>query len=276
MPPKKRKFAKTRKEPENPPSGSGRSDDDSDSPNGLRRLDTATRADRGLVSTFFVPQKAKSKRSTANLNVCDGDEMALRELVASLPEQNPNAKTAIRVRLEAQFPRWWHEWRAGRSILLYGLGSKRALMHKFVTECSPDGSVIEVDGLLPGITARHILAATAGLSKRMKPEQFHGWSTAEMLEEIAGEGLRRRIYIAIHNIDGSRLQDTGAQRMLSELAALPNVHLAATVDHVNFPLLWDLQTKDRFQWMFHQAATFQPYLHEVQMTEIPSLLGARK
>lgn len=275
MPPRKRKFSKIRKDPEIPPSGSENSDDEPDSPS-FKRLDTAARADRGLVSTFFVPQRTKSKRSTADLNVCDGDEMALRELVASLPERDPNAKTAIRVRLEGQFPRWWFEWKSGYSLLFYGLGSKRTLLHKFATECTPDGPVIEVDGLLPGLTARHILAATAALAKGMKPEQFHGWSPAEMLEEVASESLRRRIYLVIHNIDGPRLQDTGAQRMLSELAALPNVHLAASVDHVNFPLLWDLQTKDRFQWMFHQTATFQPYINEVQAAEIPSLLGARK
>ncbi len=29
--------------------------------------------------------------------------------------------------------------------------------------------------------------------------------------------------------------------MLSELAALPNVHLAASFDHVGTPLLWDMQ-----------------------------------
>ena len=39
----------------------------------------------------------------------------------------------------------------------------------------------------------------------------------------------------------SGLRDHSAQRVLSELAALPNVHLAASVDHVNAALLWDQQ-----------------------------------
>ena len=37
------------------------------------------------------------------------------------------------------------------------------------------------------------------------------------------------------------LRDRAAQRALSELAALPNVHLAASVDHANAALLWDQQ-----------------------------------
>ena len=51
--------------------------------------------------------------------------------------------------------------------------------------------------------------------------------------------------------------------MLSELAALPNVHLAASVDHVNAALLWDLQTRDRFGWVWHNATCYTPYFREV-------------
>lgn len=39
----------------------------------------------------------------------------------------------------------------------------------------------------------------------------------------------------------SGLRDPTSQRQLALLAAVPNVHLAASVDHVNAALLWDLQ-----------------------------------
>jgi hypothetical protein len=39
------------------------------------------------------------------------------------------------------------------------------------------------------------------------------------------------------------LRDRAAQRTLSELAALPNVHLAASCDHANAALLWDQQVR---------------------------------
>lgn len=39
------------------------------------------------------------------------------------------------------------------------------------------------------------------------------------------------------------LRDRVGQVLLSELAALPNVHLAASCDHVNTPLLWDMQAR---------------------------------
>ena len=62
---------------------------------------------------------------------------------------------------------------------------------------------------------------------------------------------------------GTGLRDAAAQRQLSRLASLPRVHLAATVDHANAALLWDLQTKDRFAWVWHNATTYAPYLREV-------------
>lgn len=72
------------------------------------------------------------------------------------------------------------------------------------------------------------------------------------------------------------MRDAAGQRLLSELAALPNVHLAASVDHANAPLLWDLQTKDRFAWAWHAAVTYEPYLREVAHAALPSLLVGRR
>lgn len=50
------------------------------------------------------------------------------------------------------------------------------------------------------------------------------------------------------------LRDVAGQRMLSELAALPNVHLAASFDHVNTPLLWDMQVGRWGRALFPRAS----------------------
>jgi hypothetical protein len=46
----------------------------------------------------------------------------------------------------------------------------------------------------------------------------------------------RRLYIIVHNIDGPSLRDRNTQQVLAALAALPQVHLCASIDHVNAPL----------------------------------------
>ena len=54
------------------------------------------------------------------------------------------------------------------------------------------------------------------------------------------------------------------------------MHLAASADHANAPLLWDLQTSDRFGWAWHEAHTYEPYLREVAHAAVPSVLVGRR
>jgi hypothetical protein len=44
------------------------------------------------------------------------------------------------------------------------------------------------------------------------------------------------VFLIVYNIDGVVLRDLKRQDVLSKLANLPNLHLIATVDHVNSPL----------------------------------------
>lgn len=45
-----------------------------------------------------------------------------------------------------------------------------------------------------------------------------------------------RVYLLIHNIDGPMLRGEKTQSALGQLASLPNIHLVATLDHINAPL----------------------------------------
>jgi len=276
MPPKKRKIVKFKDVPKDAPSDSNTSGDEDE--DGLRPYQRQRKGqiNHGLVSTFFTPHRAGSTRSVSDLNIAAGDEGSLRSLVASLPERFPNEKNALRRRLESQFGKWWAQWRTGHSLLFYGFGSKRALLQKFATKCSSDGACLSVNGMQPDISARQILLWTAGLATMVKPTNYRSTSTADLLDLVIEQHPTRQIYLVIHNIDGPGLRHSNGQRLLSELAALPNVHLAASIDHVNAPLLWDLQTKDRFAWLWHQIPTFQPYVDEVAAAAVPSLLVGRK
>ena len=69
------------------------------------------------------------------------------------------------------------------------------------------------------------------------------------------------------------LRDAGSQQLLSQLASQPHVHLAASVDHVNFPVMWDLQTRKRFSWTWHKVTNYEPYTREVALTLTHTLLA---
>lgn len=44
------------------------------------------------------------------------------------------------------------------------------------------------------------------------------------------------VYLLIHNIDGPMLRGEKTQSALGLLASLPNLHLVASIDHINAPL----------------------------------------
>ena len=235
----------------------------------------------GMVSTFFATENnrlATTGRRIADLRIESKlqDDGKLRSIIASLPERFPTEKAALFEQMRSKFGNWWSQWHAGYNLLLYGYGSKRKLLRTFATECSGDGACLEIDGLQKGTTARQILAHVAALASLEKPSRFHSSPIDDMLATIAQEAPERKIYVVIHNIDGPSLRDVDSQRVLGDLAALSNVHLAASIDHVNAPVLWDLQCRDRFRWLWHHVATFQPYVDEIVSAAVPSLLVGRK
>ena len=44
------------------------------------------------------------------------------------------------------------------------------------------------------------------------------------------------LFIFVHNIDGPMVRGSSVQNALASLSSLDNVHLIATVDHINAPL----------------------------------------
>lgn len=58
----------------------------------------------------------------------------------------------------------------------------------------------------------------------------------EVIEKILSNNPDDRLYLIIHNIDGIMLRSSKAQNVLASLAAIPNIRVIASVDHINAPL----------------------------------------
>lgn len=56
----------------------------------------------------------------------------------------------------------------------------------------------------------------------------------QLMHVPAGPDLH--VYLLIHNIDGPMLRGEKTQSALGQLASLPNLHLVASLDHINAPL----------------------------------------
>ena len=185
-----------------------------------------------------------------------------------------------------------HTHSRGASIMLYGFGSKRALLDAFAASC-PTGGVLVVDGGAPGASARAaVLAAAralglgggpAGADPALPFTAGAGFgpgarrSQAAALAALAAAPAEPHLTLAVHGID--RLASSGAgggstdsaAAALAALAACPPIRLASTSDHVNAPLLWDAAGAAAAAWLWVDATTLAPYGGRAELSRLPPL-----
>ncbi|KDD75193.1 subunit 2 of origin recognition complex ORC2 [Helicosporidium sp. ATCC 50920] len=231
-----------------------------------------------LVSSFFQPHAPASRGTLADLDLHLAED-TIHQPSRSAPPASP-ALAQARAELLEQHVRgmdaWFASLHAGASVLLYGWGSKAPLLQTFGARWALDGACVAVQGLHPGLTSRAVLVWVAAAAKAGPPSSYKSYREDALLELIESEAGNRRVYVLLHNIDGPGLRDNAAQRALAAMAALPNVHLVATVDHVNAPLLWDAKMQSQFSWVWHATPTFIPYDKELVLAGVPSLLLGRR
>lgn len=67
------------------------------------------------------------------------------------------------------------------------------------------------------------------------------------------------VFLIVHNIDGATLRVEKAQTALSLLSLCPHIHILASIDHINAPLIWDQTMLSRFSWVWHDVTLYKPY-----------------
>ncbi|KAF7256222.1 hypothetical protein EG68_06417 [Paragonimus skrjabini miyazakii] len=177
------------------------------------------------------------------------------------------------------FTKWPFYLREGFNILLYGVGSKRPILEQFRKRYLEDSSCIVVPGYELSISIRHVLNAICynwlQISQQCK-------SPSEQLQAIvnlftkAGSAASP-LYLIIHNIDGPGLRNSKAQSILAHLAAVPNICVLASVDHLSMPLLWSHNELARFSWIWEDCTTLVDYTVETSYANSPllqNLLGS--
>ncbi|KAF6001107.1 Origin recognition complex subunit 2 [Cyanidiococcus yangmingshanensis] len=196
----------------------------------------------------------------------------------------------------AKFSLWYHLLvLGGFSILVHGQGSKRLVLDAFAeyvvkrvgsdgtSETSPavQAAIFMVHGFNPFVQVRSLLQEVAdGIRPihSMRSDTSNaatsdsgprsGRSMMDLLQNIGeryGEGAPQRLFLIMHNIDGPGLATAEAQATLATLAALPRVHLIASLDQMDVTLLWPISScYERFRWIWQHCPTYLP--HTVEMS----------
>lgn len=188
----------------------------------------------------------------------------LKQLLDAAPKKHKHDIATLTSMHKRRFRQWRFELQSGFNLLFYGYGSKRRLLNEFASATLKDGATLIINGFFPSITVKDILhkitygVMNVGASLGPFQEQVE-----YICDYFADENRAYdKLYIVVHNIDGANLRNERAQTILSTLAQSPNIYLIASVDQINAALLWDNVKSSRFNWIWHDATTFDDYLVE--------------
>ncbi|KAG7092840.1 hypothetical protein E1B28_009154 [Marasmius oreades] len=245
-----------------------------------------------VFSSIIPPLSAEEYAET----LADIDR-SIKQPLASEIVSNPSVRNALFSRLVLQL-------RANFNILCYGYGSKRQLLNQFAAErCAKLGHVVIVNGFNPdfggvkevakiiennlsGVLSLPLPSGPSSIDSQIQRicQFFNGDSPSATQKNKK----RRHLYIVIHNIDSDVLRSAKSQSLLSNLASSPGIHLVASVDHINAPLIWSSsQLASRgsemdststfskgFNWIWADLTTVAPYDFELTFADRTSISGA--
>lgn len=189
---------------------------------------------------YFSNQASKTKTSDHTLDKLKTPRLPhdqLMKLLANMPlsKEHETAIKELNEEHKFQFDKWLTYFDQGFTVLLHGLGSKRNILQAFHKERLANEHVIVVNGFFPSLTIKDVLDSIANDILEMS---FTSGNPHEVVNAIEKEMKMQtfRLFIMVHNIDGTMLRNDKAQSILSRLAAVKNIHMIASIDHINAPL----------------------------------------
>lgn len=214
---------------------------------------------------YFQDLHGSSKTSNntlSKLQVLEPQEF--HEILENAPKKHEYEIQELSILHKQNFPQWYFELQSGFNLVFYGYGSKRNLLNEFAQSSLTNGPLIVVNGFFPSISIKDILLKiTAGALRISTPTGQINDHVKFICDYFASEDREyESLYIVVHNLDGPNLRNERTQMALSTLASSSNIHLIASVDHINAGLLWDNVKASKFNWIWHDATTFDDYLVE--------------
>ncbi|KAA1474756.1 origin recognition complex subunit 2 [Dentipellis sp. KUC8613] len=199
---------------------------------------------------------------------------------------------------KSQMPRFQRELDEGFHLIFYGFGSKRKMLNTLATEhCRKRGHVIVANAHRPQFSMKDLVSSIEsipGLTEMSLPASGLDGQIRRICEYFATppsgkRKLVRPLYLIIHNLDAPPLRSSRARAQLGQLLASPRIHVAASIDHINAPLLFsssDLTARrcasssanpdalSAGAWLWHDLTTLAPYDHELAFADRSSIRGA--
>lgn len=159
----------------------------------------------------------------------------MKEVAIHMSEQHRDKVGELVKTYDQLFDKWLYILSENFNIILYGVGSKRTILERFQTEKLQDMPCIVVNGFFPSLTIKNVLETIVIDLLENTHVPSNVGDVVSLIESQLSESCTD-LFLIIHNIDGSMLRNFKSQSVLASLAELKNVHLIATIDHINAPL----------------------------------------
>ncbi|KAK5859663.1 hypothetical protein PBY51_021200 [Eleginops maclovinus] len=203
-----------------------------------------------------------SDRTLERLHTPKLDRETLGQLLGGKPSCCGKEIQQLYSKHRKHFSKWMLQLQLGFSVLVYGLGSKKSLLEDFRVSHLAQEIHLVVNGFFPSITLKSILNALTCEALEHEGSFRTPSDQIQFIAQTLKDSPDLHVYLIIHNIDGPMLRGEKTQSALGQLASLPNLHLVASLDHINAPLVWDQFKQSQFNWLWWECVTFQHYTEE--------------
>ncbi|KAL0369015.1 UNVERIFIED_CONTAM: Origin of replication complex subunit [Sesamum calycinum] len=222
----------------------------------------------GFSRNYFLAKELrgsgkKSARKLSEINLVD--EQELREAYANIEPKHEKEINDLLNSYKSSYSEWAFVLRCGFGLLMYGFGSKKALMEDFASTALTDYSVVVINGYLQSVNLKQVAvtlaellwdqlktqrkSALANLPKNQQP--FHTRSMDDLISFLGGPHLEDDecfVCVLVNNIDGPGLRDSETQQYLARLAACSHIRV------------WDKKmVHTQFNWYWYHVPTYAPY-----------------
>ena len=228
---------------------------------------------------FWQTRSGRMKTSNNTLSIHLLNHEEYNEQIAAYKDPHSKAyENLFRIHTRS-FPQWRFELSEDFNICLYGYGSKRRLVTEFAQylydHLSSPPKIFIINGYTQDVNLRHIFTSFASLVWDCKPDDLpSGLGSAptdilsNTIKHLTSNPPKHPVYVFINSLDAAALRRSSTALIFARLAAHPAVHMLATCDTPNFPLLWDVRLQEQYNWVFHDTTTFQSYAG----VEIPNVV----
>ncbi|KAL8828268.1 MAG: hypothetical protein Q9191_002689 [Dirinaria sp. TL-2023a] len=215
-----------------------------------------------------------SNNSLSSLSLLTHEEY--HNQISKYKDPHTSSQRFLRSLHSRSFPQWYFELHESFNICLCGYGSKRELVNSFAEylyarNTSHAPKILIVNGYTPTLTLRHILNLLASHIYDHPPPKLPSQpieAVSSLLAQLSTQPPETPIHLFINSLDAPPLRRAPAPMLLAQLATCPHIRLLATCDQPNFPLLWDTNLLEQYNWVYHDTTTFVPYAG----VEVPAVL----